>query len=378
MEVMAMGFDNTIDSRWRPDLESSRRRVREELADEDEPPVRYSRELSFVPARRPEFAACDAQTRALIAQYERLEKLPHGERLSPLLEEWRWIDAMKSPEEEQRYVEPMIEAVRRDPAGHECELIFLLLVFEPVRRKVSKLFMRARAGLAAPKGDVDWGDRAEARMIREIEKQALYDVTRAGAIEAIFRYPTPPPKTFFPWLCETIAYRTLDHLRDELAQTETRQENAEEALALQAALGGFDPDPPTMRDRAGMREWRARIHMRDVFEVVDDYYEESAIANVCRAAVGRLAPGQRQVIEGYYYEGSDVPHLAARRGVSESTIYNTKVQAEARLHADDGFFSALHQLGLVRDRARALALQARYPDGRHPDGRRVVIIEPAA
>ncbi len=62
-----MGFDNTIDSRWRPDLESSRRRVAEELVDEDGPPARYSRELSFVPARRPEFAARDAQTRALIA-----------------------------------------------------------------------------------------------------------------------------------------------------------------------------------------------------------------------------------------------------------------------------------------------------------------------
>ena len=42
-------FDNTIDNRWRPDFESSRRRVHEEERDEV---VQFSRELSFVPARR--------------------------------------------------------------------------------------------------------------------------------------------------------------------------------------------------------------------------------------------------------------------------------------------------------------------------------------
>ena len=45
-------FDNTIDNRWRPDFESSRRRVHEE---EREEVVHFSRELSFVPARRKEF-----------------------------------------------------------------------------------------------------------------------------------------------------------------------------------------------------------------------------------------------------------------------------------------------------------------------------------
>jgi hypothetical protein len=45
---MCPNFDGAIDNRWRPDLESSQRRVREEERDE----VLYSRELSFVPARR--------------------------------------------------------------------------------------------------------------------------------------------------------------------------------------------------------------------------------------------------------------------------------------------------------------------------------------
>ena len=375
-----MGFDNTIDNRWRPDLESSRRRVREEQADDDASRAVYSRELSFVPARRrPTFVAHDAQTRALIAQYERLQCLPHGDRLSPRLEEWRWMDAMKSPEEKQRYVEPMIEAVRRDPVGHEYELIFLLLVFEPVRRAVSKAFMTARSGLVAPVADINWSNRTEARMIREIDKQQLYDVTRAGAIEAVFRYPTPPPAKFFPWLRETIAHRTLDHLRGELAQIETQCANPAEAAAIQAALAGFeDADSPPMRDSTGLREWSTRIHLRDVYDVVDQYFDESAVAGVCRAAVGRLPERQKVVIEGYFFQRTPVADLAAHGGVSPSTIYNTKVQAQARLHADDCFFFALYRLGVVRDRARALSLAERYPDGRLPDGRRIVHIEHAA
>ena len=55
-------FDGTIDNRWRPDLESSQRRVREE----EQAEVVHSRELSFVPARRESFEAYDAQTAALI------------------------------------------------------------------------------------------------------------------------------------------------------------------------------------------------------------------------------------------------------------------------------------------------------------------------
>jgi hypothetical protein len=224
--------------------------VRDEQQERDEPtrPI-YSRELSFVPARRPAFAPHDPQTQALIERYERLQRLPHGERLSPRLEDWRYMDAMKSPEEKQRYIEP-IEAVRRDPVAHECELIFLLLVFEPVRRAVSKAFVEARSGLDAPVVDINWSNRAEARMIREIGLQQLYDVTRAGAIEAIFRYPSPPPDRLFPWVRETIAHRTLDHLRGELAEVQTRCPNlgrgrsaAGRAGRLRAASGLSTPKP---------------------------------------------------------------------------------------------------------------------------------------
>jgi len=39
-----------IDNRWRPDLESSQRRIRDEELEDLSEKVVYSRELSFVPA----------------------------------------------------------------------------------------------------------------------------------------------------------------------------------------------------------------------------------------------------------------------------------------------------------------------------------------
>jgi predicted DNA-binding protein YlxM (UPF0122 family) len=93
--------------------------------------------------------------------------------------------------------------------------------------------------------------------------------------------------------------------------------------------------------------------------------------------VGRLPQRQREVITGYFFEEAAVPDLAERRGVSESTIYNHKSQAEKKLHDDDVFFSALISLERVRDRARSESLAAKYPGGQYPGGRRIVHIEAA-
>lgn len=383
-----MGFDNTVDNRWRPDFEGTRRRVREEEAEkravrEDRAGDRifFSRELAVVPSpqRRPIYDAHDPQTRALIAQHERLEQLPHGTLVADRLSKWNWIDAMQGPEDKQRFLEPLIESVRRDPVANEAALLFLLVAFEPVRRGVSKRFMLARGGLTPAVKDVSWTSRAEARMVREIDKQALYDVTRAAALEAIFRYPSPAPKKFFPWLRETIAHRTLDHLRGELAQIETTCHNAAEAEAVQAALAGFeDVEAPAMRHSAGLRAWRRHIELRAMYEVVDEFFDESAVRETCRAAVGRLPRRQSEVIDGLFFGGQTAADLAAARDVSRSTIYNTESQAKGKLHDDDCFFSALYRLGVVRDRARAQGLKERFPDGRLPDGRRIVHIDLAA
>jgi RNA polymerase sigma factor (sigma-70 family) len=368
-------FDGTIDNRWRPDLESSQRRVREE----EQAEVVFSRELSFVPTRHRSFEAHDAQTQALIRRVIELERLPHGEQVGRLLEQWHWIDKMKDPCEKQQFLEPLIEAVRRDPIRNEHLVVFLMLAFEPVRRSVSKAFVNAHSGLDPQPRDVDWSNRVEAQTIRHIEREALYDVTREAALEAVFRYPTPPPNKFFPWLRETIAHRALDKLRGDLPEPGTAGATAAEAAAMQDALAGFESvDGPPLREARGFRAWRDRIHMRDVFDVVEEFFSHDPVREACQAAVGRLPRAEREVLEGFFYEELSVEQLAERRAVARSTIYNQKAKGQSTLRRDDVFFSALHALGRVRDEARARELAKKYPGGRLPDGRRRVVIQNAA
>lgn len=61
---------------------------------------------------------------------------------------------MKGAAEKQRWLEPLIATVRRDPAANEHLVIFLMLVFEPVRRSVSKAFVAAHGGISAQPRDV--------------------------------------------------------------------------------------------------------------------------------------------------------------------------------------------------------------------------------
>jgi DNA-directed RNA polymerase specialized sigma24 family protein len=368
-------FDRTIDNRWRPELESSQRRVR----DEERDAPRMSRELAFVPTRRRRLEPYDRQTVALIRRHRELERLPHGERVRDLLDEWQWTDRMKSPEQKQRFLEPLIEAVRRDPEKNEALLIFLMLAFEPVRRSISREFVALHSGLSPQPRDVNWANRYEARMLHHVEREQLYDVTREAALEAVFRYPSEGVERFFPWLRETIAYRALDRLRGDLPELETTSPIAAEAAALQATLAGLDQfSEPTMRERRGLREWRLRIRMRDVFDVVEEFFAHDPVREACKAAVGRLPRAQKDVIERYFYEEQEVPRIAAARGVATSTIYNQKARAQESLHGDDVFFSALHALHRVRDAARAKRLAEAYPDGKLPDGRRIVVIESGA
>lgn len=377
---MAPNFDGTIDNRWRPGFESSLRRVKEEESDANQIPVIPSRELAVVPSRgRPTLEPHDRQTEALIRRFAAIERMPSGTAVSKLLDKWNWIDRMKTADEKQRFLEPLIAAARRDPEANEHVLIFLMLAFEPVRRGVSKEFVRVQSGLTPAVRDVNWSSRAEARMLNQIAREQLYDVTREAALEAVFRYPDPPPPRFFLWLRETIAHRALDKITAELPEPEAAGLTAAEAEAVQEALAGFTSvEGPRVSERSGMRAWRAQIEMRELFRVVDELYEHDAVRGVCRQAIGRLPRRQREVIEGYFFEERTVEQLAGSDGVSESTIYNHKAKAQKELERDDVFFTALQGLGHVRDAARKRALAERYPGGRLPDGRRLVSIDQAA
>jgi DNA-directed RNA polymerase specialized sigma24 family protein len=286
---------------------------------------------------------------------------------------------MKAPEEKQRFLEPFIEAVQRNPQANEALLIFLMVAFEPVRRGVSRQFEKLRSGLTPQPRDLNWSNREEARRLREIDRQAIFDITREAALEAVFGYPTQGVPKFFPWLRGTIAHRALDALAGELPELETTGMVAAQAEAMQNALAGFEAiEGPAMRDRDGMREWRQQIRMRDVFDVVEDFYAHDPVREACTTAIGRLPHRQREAIESYFFDGKSIADIAAARAVAESTIYNQKATAQKALYGDDVFFVALCALGQVRDQARVKHLTEAYPDGVYRDGRRLVVFPDAA
>jgi DNA-directed RNA polymerase specialized sigma24 family protein len=242
---------------------------------------------------------------------------------------------------------------------------------------VSSRFIRAHGGL--PRVDArDRHDRTQARVIRYIERQTLYDVTREAVVEAIFRYPSPPPDRLFPWFRTVVARHALFQLRKDLTDDNTSM-SAAQAEALQLALSGLeDAETPLMRDRAGLRTWRSTFNLRSVYETVEDFYGHGAVREACSAAVGRLPRRQAEVIDGLFFRGHTADQLALDGKVARSTIYNHSAKAKRHMEDDDCFFNALFQLGILRDRTRAAEIAVRYPSGRMPDGRRIVIIDQAA
>jgi DNA-directed RNA polymerase specialized sigma24 family protein len=263
--------------------------------------------------------------------------------------------------------------------ANEARLIFLMLVFEPIRRSVTKALERARSGLHPEQRDTNWANRQEARMIAHVERERVFDITREAVLEAIYRYPANADVRLFLWMRETIAHRSLDHLRGELPELGAQEFAAADARVVQEFLSGFSElEEPVMREGRGLQRWRLQIQMRSVFETVAEFYDHDPVREVCRTAVGRLPQAQRDVIDAYFFEDVSVPLIATRRSSSTSTVYNLKARAQATLESDNVFFSALCALDRVRDQARAMKLAADYPDGRLPDGRRIVHIGAAA
>jgi DNA-directed RNA polymerase specialized sigma24 family protein len=351
--------------------------VREE---EEEARVVFSRELAFVPgSRRPSFDTSNAETRALIRRYDELTALPNGERVMERLEEWKWPWGGRSAADKQRFLEPLIAAVQREPVANEDMLLFLLIVFEPVRRSVGGAFRRARSGLAPPDRDVDWSNRAEAKMLRHVERERLEDVTREAVLRSIARYPTEPPRSLFGWLRENIAHRALDELSRELPQITGGSLDAPEARAIGVFLDLIPNLEAPLEDENERRHRRVLVtDPRRLYGVVDQFFEHEPVRHACREAIGRLPTKQGEVIEALYLREIDAASVAGARGISVSTVYNHSAQAKANLYADDSFFRRLHALGVVRDRARAQDIERRCPGGRMADGRRRVVIEEAA
>lgn len=324
-----------------------------------------------------EFEPHDRQTRALMRLYEDMYRLQESGVVVPLLEEWKWRDKMESAADKQAYLEPIMARARRAPEKHRGEFIFLLLVFEGIRRGVERRLLGVRTGLDEPSGAPAANRREEAKRVAAIERDRLAEVTRVAVFEAIYRFPSPAPAHLFGWLRETVAHFTLDFLKEELGELETDSLRGREAEAMQAFLGGFEEaEPPTLGEEGGFRKWHFGV--RWLYGPVGEYLNYHEVRSVCRTAVDRLPGRQRDVIDGEFYDQETPQEIAARQGVARSTVYNSKAQALASLGNDDCFFMALCGMELVRDSERRAQIEEKYPDGRLKDGRRIVHIDQAA
>ena len=164
-----------------------------------------------------------------------------------------------------------------------------------------------------------------------------------------------------------------------ISPTTRRRLGAAEAEALQLALVGLeDVEAPAMRDRVGLNLWRRSFNLRTVYETAEEFYSRDAVRGACKVAIGRLPRVQGEVIDALFFQHQSPDQLALARKRSRSTIYNNEAKAKKNMERDDCFFTALFQLGILRDRTRAAEISARYPSGRLPDGRRIVVIDQAA
>ncbi len=377
-----MSFDNTIDNRYRPDRESSRLRVHDEEREANEPPVIYSRELSFVPARRPGFAGHDAQTQALIERYARLERMPHGERLSPKLEDWRFMDAMKSPEEKQRYLEPMIEAVRRDLVAHE-NASWSSCCWSSSR---SAARSAARSWKRAPgwtrRSPTSTGATAPRRACcKRSTRQDLYDVTRAGAIEAIFRYPSTRPETAVP-----VGARDdrAPHARSPARRAARRSRPAAPTPPRPRRCrprwpGSSRPNRRRCATAPGCANGAPGSRCATSTRSSTSTSRRAPSPTSAGSAMGRLPAGQRAVIDGVLLPAGHVPRNwppAAASARARSTTPNVRPRRASEPTTASSSGSTGSASSATAREARALA--ERYPDGRLPDGRRIVHIDLAA
>jgi Sigma-70, region 4 len=336
-----------------------------------------------VPARRAaavtkELDAYGDGTVEIMRYYEELWALDRAEVVVPLLERWQQLDRVGSPSEKQDFLEPLITKVQRQPAVAQGELIMVLLALESLRRSIASRYLHSqRVGSPAA---TTRKERADAKLLREIEWDDVVAITQAETLRVLHSYHVGAvaPGRIFGWFKEALSHRLLEALNVAFRAGDASY-TREEAEAVQAFLHGLDQiDAPPLSHRASYQRWRFEISATASYVEVDRYFDHPRVRQICRVALDRLSPKQRDVLERYYYDRISLDQIACDWGRASSTARNTKIQAEAKLRSDDIFFTALAAVGIVRGSARFEAIRSRYPDGRPTgEGRRRVVIDAA-
>ena len=331
---------------------------------------------SAPPPKKTELSHQRERSDRLQERYDELFSLEHSEKVVPWLDDWAVLERTSGPAERHDYLDRFLRRVQTRPHAHRAELVFLLVIFEPLRLSAMHALRAATISEPTDLGAIPRHRRSEAKMLAQIEADRLQSAATHALLEVIARYPTPRPELFFPWIKNAIGHRLLNVLRDELHGSNPRGIASAEHAAMTNVLADLDAleAPDVAVDSPARRDVR-RVAERDSLPALAGRYAtHRAVKEVCRRAIGRLAPRQREVVEDVLLGNESPAQFAKQRGVTRSTVNNHASQARRRLHDDDIFFVELHRMRIVRDQARLAVIQTRYPTGYMPDGRRRISI----
>lgn len=304
--------------------------------------------------------AHDQATFRLINLRKELDALPGAEYVVPKLDDWKHWVKMNDWDSRNQMLEELTSKLRRHEAS-PAEIQFLVVVCRPTWAWVKRSLRRA--GGADLDDAVDGARlREETRRVNELDRSEFDQLVQHGLFDALMSCPRPFPHKFFPWLRRTLTFRVLDQARTALFEnTYLMPEDVEIKDLLDDILSCDREQRPAAFASPGARQhdlWRRTLDLATIFDLADEYSPYARTRTACERAVERLAPRQRAVIEGHYFQSLPQSEIAKLHGVADSTVRNTHAAAVRKLHGDDQLFGVLAALGRVRDRQRRLALEA--------------------
>jgi hypothetical protein len=95
------------------------------------------------PPPKPTKASRERERAARLRErYDALFRLGHSAKLVPWLDTWAQLQRTVGPAKRHDFLDRFIRRVQRDPRAHQAELVFLLMVFDPVRGSAMKALAR--------------------------------------------------------------------------------------------------------------------------------------------------------------------------------------------------------------------------------------------
>ena len=160
---------------------------------------------------------------------------------------------------------------------------------------------------------------------------------QTALLDTLSHCPAKFPRFFFKWLEKALAYRALDHVRAELAESGT-------GLTFDGGIQTVvdeilnDPDAYSAEyfrspGSPAYHQWLRTLDLPAIFELADEFATYARVRTACEKAVDRLPQRRRQVIQHYYFEAMTLEHVGATLGVAASTARNHHMAADQKARA---------------------------------------------